>query len=42
MQLPKRAIGLHLKDDTVHHLQKILLSLLHEDTNFTMSKWSVQ
>ena len=42
MQLAKRSVGLHLTDDIVHHLQEILLSLLHEDTNFTMSKWSVQ
>ena len=42
MQLPKRAVGLHLTDDIVHHLQEILLPFLHEDTNFAMSKWSVQ
>ena len=42
MQFPERAVGLHLTDDIVNHLQEILLSLPHEDTNFTMSKWSVQ
>ena len=42
MQLAKRAVGLHLTDDIVHHLQKILLSLLHHHANLTVIERLVQ
>lgn len=42
MQFAKGAVGLHPADDIVHHLQKILLTLLHEDTNLAVSKGGVQ
>ena len=42
MQFAEGTIFLHITYDIVHHLQQIFLSFLHQHTNLTVSKGSVQ